>query len=164
MTLRRYTEGDIDLIYEQLGCKPEMIRYTGWNPYFSLESTRQMLKNFIAGYTNGSGDYSWVIEVDEKPVGTIGAYDYSIEENSIEIGYSIFVDCWGKGYASRALSMVCDYLLKEEGLDCIKAWSAKDNIGSIRVLEKVGFIKTGEAADAIKVDEETHDQILFDKR
>lgn len=42
--LRRYTLDDVEEIYKQLGCNAEMVHYTGWNPYKTLESTKGMLQ------------------------------------------------------------------------------------------------------------------------
>ena len=137
--LRPYTMSDADTIYENLGCDPEMIRYTGWNPYFSPEATRKFVADVIQKYDSGEKEYSWLITYKGEPVGTIGAYDYDAEQNCIEIGYSIFREYWGKGFASRALKLVKDYLVQEEGIHTLKAWSVDANIASKRVLEKAGF-------------------------
>lgn len=47
---------------------------------------------------------------------------------------------WGKGIATRALSA----FLERSQIRPLYARAAKDNIGSIRVLEKCGFKTTGE--------------------
>ena len=63
------------MIYEKIGCNPEMMHYTGWNPYHSLESTEAFITGIIEGYHKESADYSWIIESDGHAVGIIGAYD-----------------------------------------------------------------------------------------
>jgi RimJ/RimL family protein N-acetyltransferase len=57
-----------------------------------------------------------------------------------EIGYWIDKTYWGKGVATRALAL----FLEEIELRPLYARVAKDNQGSIRVLEKCGFIRHGE--------------------
>jgi RimJ/RimL family protein N-acetyltransferase len=56
-----------------------------------------------------------------------------------EITYWIGNEFWGKGIASHA----CMNFLKVIEQRPLYARAAKDNIGSIRVLEKCGFVKTG---------------------
>jgi len=56
-----------------------------------------------------------------------------------EITYWIGNELWGKGIASHA----CIKFLKVIEQRPLYARAAKDNIGSIRVLEKCGFVKTG---------------------
>lgn len=164
--LRQYKPEDIKIIHEELGCNPAMMRYTGWNPYFSMESTERFIMGKIAAYEK-SGDevdeYSWVIESDGISSGIIGAYDSDEKERCIEIGYSVFQKNWGKGFASEALELVCDYLMKEEGYKRLKAWSATDNVASKKVLEKAGFVETGVKEDGINVEGEKFDQAFYEK-
>ena len=152
--LRPYAMSDADTIYENLGCDPEMMRYTGWNPYFSPEATENFVADVIRKYESDEKEYSWLITYKGEPVGTIGAYDYDVEQNCIEIGYSIFRRYWGNGFASRALKLVKDYLMQEEGIHTLKAWSADANIASKRVLEKAGFVQTEVKEAAINVNGE----------
>ena len=55
------------------------------------------------------------------------------------IGYWIGTQFWGKGIATKALSE----FLAEVGVRPLRALVAKHNLGSIRVLEKCGFIVSG---------------------
>lgn len=93
MLVRKCKLDDALILYKELGCNPEMLRYTGWNPYSSLENARDFLSHTVIAEEN----YSWIIEEDGKVVGTIGAYDYCNQDGSIEIGYSIFQKWWGRG-------------------------------------------------------------------
>lgn len=163
LKLRRYKKEDIIILYEKLGCDPQMMRYTGWNPYHSLEAATGFISGIIESYAQATGDYSWIIEYDGQPAGIIGAYDYKPEENCIEIGYSIFRDCWGRGYASKALDLVCNYLMQNEGIQRLKAWSAVENIASRKVLEHAGFVKTEIKEAAINVNGESFDQVIYQK-
>jgi RimJ/RimL family protein N-acetyltransferase len=57
-----------------------------------------------------------------------------------EVSYWIGREYWGKGIATRALSQLLDYV----NIRPLYARAAKDNIASIRVLEKCGFKICGE--------------------
>ena len=162
LQLRPYVMPDTDIIYENLGCDPEMMHYTGWNPYLSLEATRKCVAEVIQKYEIGEKEYSWLITYDGEQIGTIGAYDYDAEQNCIEIGYSIFREYWGKGFASHALKLVKDYLMKEEGIHTLRAWSADANIASKRVLEKAGFVQTEVKEAALNVNGKKYDQVIYE--
>jgi len=159
MKIRKHSIDDALIIHKELGCNPEMLHYTGWNPYSTLEST----KDFISNAINSESNYSWVIEEDNQVVGTIGAYDYNPLDESIEIGYSIFQSFWGKGYASQAVALVCDFLSSNTSIRCIKAWSADENIASQKVLERNGFMKKEIKESAINVNGESYNQVFFEK-
>ena len=81
--------------------------------------------------------YSWVMDVDSVLVGTIGAYDY--KDDHIEVGFSVVRSWQGRGYATEALKKVLEYLTENEGISCVTAWCAAENIGSRKVLEKAGM-------------------------
>jgi RimJ/RimL family protein N-acetyltransferase len=61
-------------------------------------------------------------------------------EDEPKIGYWIGKEYWGKGIASRALAEFLPLIETRP----LYARVAKDNIGSIRVLQKGGFVQTGE--------------------
>jgi RimJ/RimL family protein N-acetyltransferase len=77
------------------------------------------------------------ILLDEKVVGNIVSFEMSGETL---VGYWIGRDHWGKGVASRALSL----FLAEVDARPLHAHVAKHNVASIRVLEKCGFLIVGE--------------------
>ncbi len=131
---------DAENIYKYMGCDSEITRYTGWNPYQTLQATIQKIEGDIRG---DDGSYSWVIKKDGEFVGTIGAYDFNAEDLSIEIGYSIARHFWGNGYARAATKAVAAFLLDYEHVNTIRAWSHKDNVASIKVLMSAGFEKIG---------------------
>ncbi len=56
-----------------------------------------------------------------------------------EVGYWLGREFWGKGIASAALAA----FLNEETTRPLHAYAATHNLGSIRVLEKCGFVKIG---------------------
>jgi len=59
------------------------------------------------------------------------------------VGYWLGREFWGKGLATQALAELIDEL----GTRPLHAYVAKTNIGSIRVLEKCGFVPSDEDED-----------------
>jgi RimJ/RimL family protein N-acetyltransferase len=59
------------------------------------------------------------------------------------VGYWLGREFWGKGLATRALAE----LVVELGTRPLHAYVARTNIGSIRVLEKCGFVRSDEDED-----------------
>lgn len=120
LSIEPETVKDAEDIYKYMGCDPEITRYTGWNPYRTLQATVDKIQRDIS---SDDGSYSWVIRKDEVFVGTIGAYDYQPDEAAIEIGYSIAREFWGKGYAGATAKAVVEFLLREPQIREIRAWS-----------------------------------------
>lgn len=68
-----------------------------------------------------------------KVAGNIGCWE---QDGRRLVGYWIGKEFWGKGLATRALSE----LVAEVEARPLHAWVATTNVGSIRVLEKCGFV------------------------
>jgi RimJ/RimL family protein N-acetyltransferase len=79
------------------------------------------------------------IVVNEQVVGNIVSFEMSHERL---VGYWIGRDHWGKGIASRALSL---FVADVDTRRPLHAHVARHNPASIRVLEKAGFEIVGEA-------------------
>jgi RimJ/RimL family protein N-acetyltransferase len=78
------------------------------------------------------------IVVDGQVAGSVSSY---YDDGHPEVTYWLGKQYWGKGLATRALS---EFLAHANPTRPIYARAAKDNIGSLRVLEKCGFRIIGE--------------------
>ena len=77
------------------------------------------------------------IEVDGQVVGHIASFEMFGDR---EVTYWIVREFWGRGVATAALTAFLDI----ETTRPLHGRAAKDNLGSIRVMEKCGFILIGE--------------------
>ena len=159
LILRRYRIEDVDELYRRFGTDPEMVRYSGWNPYATPEMTLETVRRFIESYAD-EHSYSWVMDAEDNIVGTIGAYDY--KDDRIEAGFSVDRGWQGRGFATEALKKVLEYLLENEGISCVTAWCAAENIGSKRVLEKAGMQLVRTEKDSLSVGGKTYDRLIFE--
>ena len=161
LILRRYRPEDADELYRRFGTDPEMVKYSGWNPYATPEMARETVCRFIESYADAHS-YSWVMDVDDIVVGTIGAYDY--EGGQIEAGFSVDRGWQGRGFATEALTKVLEYLTENEGIPCVTAWCAAENIGSKRVLEKAGMRLVLTKKDGLAVGPKVYDKLTYEYR
>ena len=89
----------------------------------------------------------WMIELkDGTHIGDLCFKGLS-EDGSAEIGYGIAEEHQGCGYATEAVSALVDWALKQPGVSCVTAQTEASNIASQRVLQKSGFIPTGETGE-----------------
>ena len=99
LILRRYRPEDAEPLWRWLGTDPAMSKYSGWNPYATLETARETVRSFIDSYED-EHVYSWVMDIEDVLVGTIGAYD--CKDNEIEVGFSVVRGWQGRGIATEA--------------------------------------------------------------
>ena len=79
------------------------------------------------------------ILLDDRVAGNVGAWTDTDTRERL-LCYWLGREFWGRGIASAAVSL----FLQSESTRPLMARVAKHNLGSIRVLEKAGFIRAGE--------------------
>ena len=161
MTLRRYCADDAEPLHRRFGKDPSMYKYSGWNPYATPEMAQETVQRFINSYDDDHS-YSWVMDVEGVLIGTIGAYD--LEDDHIEVGFSVDPAWQGRGYATEALRKVVEYLTENESISCVTAWCASENTGSRRVLEKSGMKLVHTEEGGLAVGDRIYDKMIFEYR
>ena len=111
------------------------------------EAYTEMLTGALA-HPNGRAWYAmWMIELrDGTHVGELCFKGVS-PDGTVEIGYGIDEHYQGHGYATEAVSAVAAWAAQQEGITRIEAEAEEDNLASLRVLEKSGFVPTGERGE-----------------
>jgi RimJ/RimL family protein N-acetyltransferase len=61
----------------------------------------------------------------------------------VEVGYALVPSERGKGYCSEAAMLMVDYLFLSKDIVRVQAYTNVRNVGSQKILEKVGFKKEG---------------------
>ncbi|MDX1829817.1 MAG: GNAT family N-acetyltransferase [Lutibacter sp.] len=102
---------------------------------------------------------SWGITLKDNPqiIGTICLWNFSKDKKTAEVGYDLNPKFQQKGIMNEALKNVINFGFNLLKLDKIEAFTHKNNISSIRLLEKnkFEFIKD-------KKDEYNSDNIIFE--
>ena len=83
------------------------------------------------------------IEIDGEIVGVCSLESIDLKNKNAELGYWLGKPFWKKGYMTEAVKMVVEYGFKKMKLERIYASALDVNIGSQKVLKKLGFKKEG---------------------
>lgn len=67
--------------------------------------------------------------------------------NSCELGYKFSSEAQHKGYATEALRRILEVIFDEVKLHRVQAWVLPDNMPSIHLLERIGFVCEGISRD-----------------
>ncbi len=136
LLLRDVVEDDLPIFFEQ-----QLDRDAGYMAAFTAKEPTNRAA-FTAHWNRILADaavFLKTIVIDGQVVGHVLSYE---ESGKPEVSYWIGKEYWGKGLATQALS---EFLAHGNKTRPIYARVAKDNIGSLRVLEKCGFTIIGEA-------------------
>ena len=133
VVLRLVNESDLDAIFEQMRdpVSVRMAAFTTEDPNDRAAFDAHMSKIMTSPDVTVRA-----VTCDERLVGTIGRF---VLEGVTEVTYWLDRSYWGKGIATSALQL----LLEDVPVRPVRARVASDNVGSLRVLQKVGFQTVG---------------------
>ena len=147
LALRRFTLDDADLL-GRLYSDPRVTKYTGG--VLSREKSDELLRTrMIEYYDQHPGLGVWAMH--ERSTGAcVGLHllNHIRGETLIQVGYQLFPDYWGRGYATEMTIRVLRYGFEALGLPQIVAITDLDNVDSQRVLLKAGLVRRGERSFA----------------
>jgi ribosomal-protein-alanine N-acetyltransferase len=117
---------------------PEVTRLVG-GP-FSREQVRDKLAREIANMERHKIQYwpMFLLSTGEH-VGCAGLRPHATEAHSCEMGYYLRIQYWGMGLAEEAGRGIIQFAFATLGLEALFAAHHPANVGSRRVLEKLGF-------------------------
>ena len=144
LKLRPWFESDADTLFKYAS-DPKVGPHAGWPPHKSVEESVEIIRKFFMN------NYTWAVVLKEtsEVIGCVGylpasSSNLKIAEDHAEVGYWIARPYWGKGICTEALQMVIDYCFNEKGFTVLWSSYFPSNPASGRVMEKCGFVDTGE--------------------
>ena len=147
LTLRPWRDEDLDA-FAALNCDAEVMRYY---PYIL---TREQSGETLDWYRNMLEHDSfgpWVLErrTDSRFLGVAGLWRTQFQAAftpSIEVGWRLFSDVWGQGYATEAGQCCLAFGFHVLDLSEIISYTPRLNQASRRVMEKLGMQEQLDAA------------------
>lgn len=137
LLLRKLAVQDAENFYF-LNLNPKVVKYTGNSAFKSVEQAQEFLENYNDYKLNGYGRLAVMTKDNNKFIGWCGL-KFGEMENETDIGFRFFEEEWNKGYATESAKACVNYGFETLNLKRIIGRSMKQNIGSIRVLEKIGL-------------------------
>jgi ribosomal-protein-alanine N-acetyltransferase len=112
-------------------------------PKNKLEAQNE-LNYWLNLFIQKTGIY-WAIinKENNKIIGTIGLHEWNKYNNRGEISYDLNHQYWGKNIMSKALYQCLKYLFIELRINRIQAITIKENLNSIKLLQKNNFTFEG---------------------
>lgn len=143
LILRRITLRDAKDIFAY-SSDPQVARHVLWSAQKDLSEAKDYCRFMIRRYRNDEPSSWGVIDkASGSLIGTIGFMDYSEDNGSVEIGYSLARRMWGKGLMTEAVNRVIEYTFEYMDINRIEAQHELENPSSGRVMEKCGMTKEG---------------------
>jgi RimJ/RimL family protein N-acetyltransferase len=140
LVLRDFVDEDLEQFHAVEG-DPEVARYQSFEPRTPAD-TRYYLQGAIqtAGYTpRRVFELAIVLTADDQVVGRCGLGVEGKETQQGNIWYTLRRDLWNRGYTTEAAQALVAYGFRELALHRVWADCDPANVGSWRVMEKLGM-------------------------
>ncbi len=157
LTLQATTIEHLDVELNEpskLGSTLEVHVPSSWPPGEYDRSAMEFFREqMIAGGDAVSGWYGWYAirpEDDLVPRTLVGGGGYFGPANSdgvVEIGYSMTPEWERRGYAAEIIRMLVSNAFEQAQVTLIIAHTTEVNLGSVRALERNGFLRHGPGRD-----------------
>ncbi len=140
--LREFLESDAHAFFE-MDSDPEVHKYLGGNTVTSIEETEKMMDNVRQQYVdNGIGRWTIEDKASGEVLGWSGLkYETGLKKDLAyyDLGYRLLKKHWRKGVATETAVASLDYGFKVMELPEICAAADTRNIGSNKILRKIGM-------------------------
>lgn len=124
--------------FYNLNLDEEVLKYTGDRPFINVNEAKMFLKNYDQYDRFGFGRWAVIRILDDTFLGWCGL-KYSADLDEVDIGFRFFKRYWNDGYATESAKACLNYGFSDLNTDKIIGRVMKENISSIRVLEKIGM-------------------------
>lgn len=142
--LRPWHESDAKALFKWAS-DPDVGPRAGWPPHKSVEESLEIISTLF------NNDTSWaiVLKTTNEPIGAIGygpSCDCKLPARDGEpiVGYWVAKPYWNKGICTEALRLMLDHIRSTTEIPSLISGHFVDNPASGQVMEKCGFIPTGE--------------------
>ena len=122
-----------------------------------VEDIRQSDHSYLFAITISEGANGCARHIGNIKIGPIHPF-YAYADISYFIGEE---DCWGKGIATEAITLICKFGFEGLGLHKIQAGVFGKNIGSIKALKRAGFINEGCLRDQLYTFDNVDDHLYL---
>lgn len=162
MLLRNVTFTDApDLL--RLLSDVDVVRYYDMRFMRNLSEVQAMIERHRRRFERNEG-IRWAITFKQQPKVVIGLCGllWEWQKQRGELSYALAKPYWGQGLMTEALSAVVPYVFDRwSRLDRLEAFVVDVNIGSQRVLQKLGFHREHFSRSRTFVDNEFHNEQMY---
>lgn len=152
LRLRFARMDDLEAIHAVLS-HPEAMRWWSTLPHTDIGQTRAWLEGMIQNAEAGAADF--VVEHEGEVIGKAGCWRLP------EVGYILHPRGWGRGLGREAMVAVIDHVFATTDVPALTADVDPNNAASIRLLESLGFVRTGQAKATLLIGDQWMDSLYY---
>ncbi len=132
-------------------------------PLTTLDQSIALIGEVNDAYRERSGVTWAVVDVPtNRTIGIFGLNGWDRHHRRAEVGYDLAKEFWGRGLATEALGAILTFGFRSMDLNRIEAATIADNLESIRLLDRAGFVREGTRREhSLEDDSAFHDAAIY---
>ncbi|NLC65082.1 MAG: GNAT family N-acetyltransferase [Erysipelothrix sp.] len=144
LILRPIEKDDAQALYEY-SSDPLVTEYVSYNTYKSMHDAYDSLQHFFLNRDPNKhfNALAIILKESQRMIGTVDSGPIQMGD-TVEIGYVLHRDYWNQGLMTEAVMCYVRHLFEDKNIRRIEITHLKQNEGSRRVIEKVGFVYEGD--------------------
>jgi [ribosomal protein S5]-alanine N-acetyltransferase len=161
LVLRRMTMEDAEDYYS-IASDPLVTAHTIWDTHRSKEESIQYITKVIERYEHKES-FNWgiVLKQSNQLIGRIVLFHCDALHQKAEIGFGVSSRYWNMGIITEATQTIFQYAFEQLDLHRIEGTCHFNNLGSARVMEKLGMKFEGILREQLKIKGHFVDQRMY---
>lgn len=161
VTLRPLADSDVPALFAVFSDE-QVMRYWSTPPMREVADAQALLDEIRSCFVQRSLFQWGVARVeDNRVVGTCTLFNLDRRNRRAEVGYALASDCWGQGLMTEALGALIAYAFGPLDLTRLEADVDPRNAPSIRIVERLGFVREGLLRERWHVGGEVQDSVIL---
>lgn len=163
LILTGFSKHDMTYIFENFS-KVEIMKKLGHRTEEDYQKEEYKQNNGYASYNRNFILFLLTEKKSNSIIGRCGLHNWNPEHKRAEIGYNFTDENFGRnGLMTEAVSGIIDYGFNNLKLHRIEALVGSNNIPSLKILERHGFIKEGLLRQHFFIGDKYEDSIILSK-
>lgn len=141
--LRQLNQDDSREIFQYFSLD-EVTKFYDLESFTNIEQAEELIDRWNQKFERNQG-LRWGITLrsESRVIGTCGFHGWMKNHYKAEIGYELTPEYWRQGYMTEVIQKAIEFGFNNLGLNRIEAFVEPENVGSRKVLEKIGFSEEG---------------------
>ncbi|NGM84793.1 GNAT family N-acetyltransferase [Paenibacillus sp. 7124] len=141
--LRQLKQDDSREIFQYFSLD-EVTKFYDLESFTKIEQAEELIDRWNQKFERNQG-IRWGITLrsESRVIGTCGFHGWMKNHYKAEIGYELTPEYWRQGYMTEVIQKIIEFGFNNLGLNRIEAFVEPENVGSRKVLEKIGFSEEG---------------------
>lgn len=164
LILRRFTAGDAAR-FAAYRSEPEIARYQSWDAPYPVERAEAFIGWLAGHHPDEPGAWYQLAIADRSApdilLGDCGFRSRLDDPALVDIGFTLSPESQGRGFATEAVGELLRYLFEDRVKHKVCADCDTRNLGSWRLLERLGFEREGTLRESYREGPEWADEYLY---